>query len=534
MGKFERFPSSSTNWFYLFLVIVIVFGSLLRCIHLDSRVYWGDEIFTLMRIAGYRLADITQELTNRSIVSIADLMVYQHPSPAKSLTETIQSLVTEEPQHTPIYFIAVRLWTEWFGHFGNTVLVVRSFSVFTSLLIFPCLYWLCLELFHSSYVGLLAIAMMAISPFYLVYAQEARPPALWALFILLSSNLLLRAIRIQTKLSWIIYTISVVLNLYNFLFSVFVVASHGAYIFFIKGFRLNKTQIAYLIATILGFLAFIPWLIAIIFNLNTVKNATKWSSAKVDFSVLLKVVINNLRDVFFNIGGGYSYLTFLLLVLIAFSFYVLLRTAPKSVWAFVFSLIGITVAALLVSDFFSQGQRSAASRYFITSYLGINLSIAYLFYIQLITLNSWYKKFWQVIITFLLVLGSVSCIIIAQSEVSFNQATYRNSLMVARIINKYDHPLIMTSITSITPNYPNNVIGILSLSHYLRPDSQFQFIADTNKLHLSNYAKAIFIYGSNSNFITNAVNTQYRPKLLFGDLDENNPSSEDLWYLERR
>jgi uncharacterized membrane protein len=274
-------------------------------------------------------------------------------------------------------------------------------------------------------------------------------------------------------------------------------------------------------------------MIAITFNLNTINNATKWSLGKVNFLVLLRVVLNNFRDVFFSIGAGYQYLTFFLFVLIVFSFYILWLKTPKSTWIFIFSLIGVTVVALLLPDLLSGNQRSASSRYFIAAYLGVHLSLAHLFYIQLKAVNFWYRKFWQVIISFLLVLGSVSCILISQFDLLSNRDTYGNSRIVAQIINKYDHPFIITRIAGITPNYPNNVIGMLSLSNYLSSNTQFQFIADINKLDVSNNKQDIFLYGNNSDSIINALHTQYRPKLLFEDLDKNNISSEKLWYLEK-
>ena len=40
------------------------------------------------------------------------------------------------------------------------------------------MYWLCLELFESSVTAWLAVAIIAISPFQIVYAQEARPYSL--------------------------------------------------------------------------------------------------------------------------------------------------------------------------------------------------------------------------------------------------------------------------------------------------------------------------------------------------------------------
>ncbi len=528
--KLGKITGLSTSWFYVFLTVVIIFGSVLRCINIDSRVYWYDEIFTSFRIAGYRLAEVKQELINKSTATPSDLMVYQRPSSERSLAATVQGLIAEEPQHTPIYFVLARLWTEQFKDFGSTVLVLRSFSVFVSLLSFLCLYWLCLELFDSPYVGLIAVAMMAVSPFHFVYAQEARPPVLWIFAIMLSSASLLRALRLNTKLSWIAYALSVVLNLYTFLFSVFVLASHGIYVVLMQGGRLTKTTIAYLIATIVGLLAFLPWLLVIASNLRVVNNATGWSSVKIGSLNLLKMTLNNLRDVFFSFGQGYGYLTFLLLTLIAFSLYFLWRKAPKSVWIFVFSLIGVTVIALLVPDLIRGGEsRSTASRYFIAPYLGVHLSLAYLFCMQGSAAVRWSRNFWQAITAFLLALGTASCIAISQSEFSFNTTIYRHTITLARTINKYEHPLIVMS-----TKYPNNIIAAICLSYWLKSDTQFRFVTDTYQNQFSERTKAVFVYGGDSNLLISSNHPKYQPKLIFDDLKNQYSTSENLWYLEER
>jgi uncharacterized membrane protein len=521
---------TGTGWFYVFLTVVIIFGGVLRCIHLDSRVYWYDEIFTSFRVAGYHVAEVKQELINKSTATPSDLMVYQYPSSARSLATTVQGLITEEPQHTPIYFVLARLWTQQFKDFGSAVVVIRSFSVFVSLLSFLCLYWLCLELFGSPYVGLIAIAMVAVSPFHLVYAQEARPPALWFLVTLLSSAFLLRALRLNTKLSWIAYAISVVLSIYTFLFSVFVLASHGIYIVLMQGGRLTKATIAYLIATFVGLLAFLPWLLAIISNLRALNNATGWASVKIGPLNLLRMTLNNLRDVFFSFGKGYAYLTFLLLILIVFSLYFLWHKAPKSVRVFVFSLIGVTVIALLVPDLIRGGEsRSTASRYFIAPYLGIHLSLSYLFFTQGSAVVRWSRNFWQATAAFLLALGTASCIGISQSEFSLNTTVYRHSLTLARTINKYEHPLVVTS-----AKYFNNIIGSICLSYWLKPDTQFRFVTDPYQIQFSERVKAFFVYGGDSDLVLNSNHEKYRPELIFDDLKNQYNTSENLWYLAKR
>jgi len=68
--------------------------------------------------------------------------------------------------------------------FGSSVTVTRGLAALISLFVFPCIYWLCLKLFKS---GWMAMALVAVLPIHVVYAQEAREYSLWPAAILLSS-----------------------------------------------------------------------------------------------------------------------------------------------------------------------------------------------------------------------------------------------------------------------------------------------------------------------------------------------------------
>ncbi|MEG3987264.1 hypothetical protein QUA13_08880 [Microcoleus sp. S28C3] len=47
----------------------------------------------------------------------------------------------------------------------------------------------------------IAVGLLAVSPLHVLYAQEARPYCLWPALILISCASLLRAMRLETKLS---------------------------------------------------------------------------------------------------------------------------------------------------------------------------------------------------------------------------------------------------------------------------------------------------------------------------------------------
>jgi uncharacterized membrane protein len=513
---------SSLDWFYVFLIFILAFTIILRCIYLDKRVYWGDEIVTSIRISGYNIyQNLVNEFANRSNLSVADLMAYQDFSISKGVDATIQGLIAEEPQHTPIYFVALHFWVMLFKDLSNPIVVARSFSVFLSLLALLCLYWLGFELFGSVTSGLIAIAMMAASPFYFVYAQEARPVIIWILSILISSVLFLRALRLNTRFAWFIYATAVTLSLYTYLFSVFILIGHGIYILLIKGLKVNKFIIRYLITCAVSLSAFIPWLIETISNISALNSGTNWASNKLGSFSLIKFVLLNVRDLFFNVGGGHNYLTFLLFILIIFSLYFLIHHSPKSMWAFVFSLMIVTIVIVLVPDILHGGlQRSAASRYFIAPYLGINLSLTYLFSVQIKKSFLGWKRFWKLILSCLLIIGTVSCFAISQAEVSFDQATYRNSKILATIINKYEKPQIISSTA-----YGNNLIGMIALSHYIRSDTKFNFVTSSNKINISSIPGNIFIYGKDMEFISKDSSMHFES--LFPNKYEN------LLYLKK-
>ena len=98
----------------------------------------------------------------------------------------------------------------------------------------------------------LAVAIIAISPFQIVYAQEARPYSLFIMLILLSSAVLLRGMRLKTNSSWAIYAVTLVVEFYSHLLLGIVAIAQGTYVVIVERFRFNKNVIGYLLESIAG------------------------------------------------------------------------------------------------------------------------------------------------------------------------------------------------------------------------------------------------------------------------------------------
>lgn len=80
------------------------------------------------------------------------------------------------------------------------------------------MYLLGRELFASSALGWLSVALLALSPVDIVLAQTARQYSLWTLTIIVSSWLLLRAMRLNQPRPWLFYGFAAAIGLYSHVF----------------------------------------------------------------------------------------------------------------------------------------------------------------------------------------------------------------------------------------------------------------------------------------------------------------------------
>ena len=209
--KDTRLPIHQKSLKVLFLIILLL-GLCFRFVNLDRKVYWGDEAFTSLALSGHTIVDVEQEFLPGEIINIQELADrYQKINPEHKLGDTINVLTKDV--HPPLYYTLLYFWN---SSLGNGVAVTRSLSAVISCLVFPSIYWLCWELFNSSLIAWIGMSLIAISPFHVLYAQEARMYSLWTVTILLSSAALLRAINNKNRLNWLIYATTLALGLYTY------------------------------------------------------------------------------------------------------------------------------------------------------------------------------------------------------------------------------------------------------------------------------------------------------------------------------
>ncbi|HLO48382.1 MAG TPA: glycosyltransferase family 39 protein [Kamptonema sp.] len=483
-------------WLRPLFIVILILGIFFRFVNLDRKVYWYDETITSLRLAGYTKAEFTEQVGSR-IIDIETLQKYQRINAERGVVDTVKALAIGNPEQPPLYYAIARFWVQLFG---DSIAVTRSLSAAISLLAFPSIYWLCLELFNMPIVGLMSTALVAVSPFHVLYAQEARPYSLFTVIILLSSCVFLRAIRLETRsyisqrqriIGWGTYAVTIALGLYSQLLFLLVIMGHGLYVFATeiirfkthKSFSLQKT-IGYLIATLSGIVAFIPWIVCIITNFEELG----WVANKINIWTLLTRLAINTTSIFFDVQIGtrerlfdvisgkdsvqfgadnlFLYAIVPTLILIGYSINFSCKYTYQKTWLFIVILILSTAAPLVLKDLISGGQRSSIARYLVPCYLGIELAVAYLLSHKITTRNASQQKLWQTIAIILISAGVLSCSISSQAETWWNKYSSYYNPQVANIINQATQPLIVSS----------NAIRLTSLSYLLEKKVKLQVV----------------------------------------------------------
>ncbi|MBD2615367.1 glycosyltransferase family 39 protein [Nostoc punctiforme FACHB-252] len=515
------------SWLRLLIIFLLTMSILFRFFNLDGKIYSHDETHTSLRISGFTPTEVKQEIFNNRVVTKKSFAKFQGANSSKSLNDTIMSLAREDSQHPPLYYIIARLWTEIFG---NSVTAIRSLSALMSLLVFPCVYRLCRELFDVPLpISGVAIALMTVSPIQLVYAQEAQEYILWLITIILSSASLLRAVHLELQdkdeltkqppdlfTAWSVYAITLTISLYTFLWSGFVALAHGIYVIAIAKFKLNETVRNYLIASLVSCLAFTPWMTVAVGDffqfLISGEKATTQSSL---IDILPFFLIQSSR-IFFDINltleNPVTYLiTPMFLILVGYAIYFLCLTTSYKIWLFVIAFILVPTLPIILPAFSTGGIQSFTEPYLIPFYLGIQITVAYLVATKLYNGSLPRRTSWQIIMALLIICGLISSKVNSQAITWWNKGMNHSNLQFAQIINQSNSPLLIS-------NSLDNYEHVFSLSYLLKSKVNFLLVNNQKIPKISNEFTDIFLLNPSNNW-REKIEQKYnfQTNIIYGD-----------------
>jgi len=454
------------NPFSVLMLVIILLGIFFRFANLDGKIYWHDEVYTNFRSSGYTAVEINQSLFQNQWLTPQDLKKYQEIKPNSTLSDTLNSLATEDPQHPPLYFILARFWLQLFG---NSLTTNRLLPALLSLFSFLFIYLLARELFASDAIGLLAMALYAISPIHILFDQTARQYGLLTTEIIASSFFLLKAVKFPKY--WLAYIVATTLGLYTHPFMVLTTIGHG---FYLIGLRLKKLHpwshlVRYLEAIALSFALYLPWIAVMIGNSQQGISATNWTTLNSNFLSLVKGWIfcfgSILLDFDFgsnNLDNPWTYVIKLpAIALMLWAIYVVCSRTHVEIYWFILTGIFVPFLLLALPDVLFGGIRSVVPRYLLNSFPAIQLAIAYALH-QILLRQKTFSYFIFSLVFTLSILSNSSNFLLNTSWTK--DISYYNA-QVIKIINASSSPIIITDMADSFSKMPH----LLSLSYNLDP-----------------------------------------------------------------
>ena len=446
----------TSSWLQWLLILAIALGMGFRFLNLDRKLWGQDEAYASLWAAGYTAHEVEAELFQNKFFAAPALQKFQTIRPGSTAKDTIRSLATEDPPHPPLYFLLARGWMHLFG---GSILAMRLLPALLSLLSLPLMYLLAAELFASRLAALLAMTLVALSPFDILLAQTAQPYELRATLVIASTLFLVRGLRRGGWQQWGLYTLSVALGLYTHSLFGLTVVTHSFCVVLLYFCGLGNKRhswledlpvaglpgrsdpsdrwrwlLSFAIAIALALVLYLPWLAVLVSDPQASATA---NLATDGIAALLKQWTLSFTSLFFDWGfDGETPLAFLarvpFLLLILTAIVIVYRQAPRLSWLITLKTIFVPFLLLALPDLIMGGKRSAVSQDLVASFSGVQLAVAYLLTVGL---SSAKQRIWRWGLAIVLAISILSNSQSAVAETCWSKDRSAANLEVAQLIN---------------------------------------------------------------------------------------------------
>ena len=473
-------------------VVLILLGVIARFTDLDRHFYFHDESATSLALSGHQSADVGRALADGREITAAQVGKFEHTG-ERGVADTVHSLAINDPQHPPLFFGLARLWAYVAG---SSITSLRAVAALFGLLALAACGWLAYELFGSRQTTLIAVALLAISPFQILYAKEAREYSLWVAAVAASSAALLVALRSGSLRAWVLYSLTVAAALYTFPNTVLVVLGHALFLFFQA--RSRPVFKGFAAAVGGAFVLFLPWIGEMVLQRGALRAGTDWTSESIPFSTLLHSWL-----VVFGLGvadkkegptsvGTLPGLVFGAVLVVEIAALVVLRLrGPRAAWLLVACLIASAAFPLMLADVATGGIRSVNPRFLAPVYLALTIALAFMISQGLSAHRARTRAITAAVALGTIAAAAASYAESARAKVWWNQddvATAEN-LAVTEAVNRMQRPLLVSTSGST----------LLQMSHYLRPETRIRIVLDGRAPPLGGGFSDIVFYGSPAN-----------------------------------
>ncbi|MGK7930103.1 MAG: glycosyltransferase family 39 protein [Microcystaceae cyanobacterium] len=258
----------STQFSTIWLFFWILLGTILRFTNLTAKPPWTDEFATMVFSLGNRFEGIPLNQVISGETFLTPLIINSQTT----ITDVI-NLILDKDNHPPLYFVLSHLWTKLFSSQGEMVSLwgMRSLSVIFGIVSIPLVYWVGKKILKSSMIGHFSAAIIAVSPYGVFIAQEARHYTLAILFVIASIGCFIQAFEKLTNREFLSYQL---------IFIWIIVNSLGLSVHYFLGLVIIAEALSLMLLFLLKLrgkrVYFKPWLSLIWVALGTATSGLIW------------------------------------------------------------------------------------------------------------------------------------------------------------------------------------------------------------------------------------------------------------------
>jgi hypothetical protein len=448
------------------LACCTVIGAVLRFVDLDKKEFWHDECETTLVLSGLSESQLWLTLS-KGTVHADELLQFQKIGSDSTPKKMLAVLEKDEPGHTPLFYLLEYLVGLLFG---CSPLAMRFLSVLFGVLQLPVVFLLAREVWESEEMAWLSTALASLSPTLIYFSQEARDYSLELLMLFLSSLCLLRALRLQTTRSWIIYSVSLAVGFYSSLFMFVVAVGHFIFINLTAKLKFKERLLPFAFSLTTTAILFSPWLAQMEKNQDNFNQSHAWLNNPVPITALIKVWTAIPSKAIALYGEATSTMDSALLAITIFQIISLLAAiilSFKNKKILLLISLGVAwYAVFAMPDLSAGGIRSVPFRHqtpAIASFLLLTPALL--------------KVFFDSQVKALRILGLAFCAVLLAVEMqssiyvvdcsTFPDKSIRQRYLrpVAEMVNAENSPIMLEQTGA-------NSCEILALSHLLKPDAK--------------------------------------------------------------
>jgi uncharacterized membrane protein len=220
--------------------------------------------------------------------------------------------------HPPFFYLITNMFYEVFGFSEFWLRFPSAAASFISVVMF----WILVKRHFGNETALISTALFSVSFVQIQYAQEARSYALLMLLTVISYYLFMNYIYTDTDYNFILFIVIQLLLVLTHYFGIFVLASQMMSSVLMMKFRRNKTNINQKLLLINVTLVTLVGIILFVITQLLESNSATPASSELSLIHILGTFV-----LFFANGlNSFSYITGLILILIAFAFIYSIRT----------------------------------------------------------------------------------------------------------------------------------------------------------------------------------------------------------------